>query len=143
MRGFDRHPDARQLGLVLGLALCNLLRFGGLGAGGLRGRGARGRGGLRLHEDVFLVGVRLKGRRAMAEEKAEAAKKKAEEEQKKLEEKRAKLREDTDRYAADQKKAGTETPVESQPVPEVPPVPEDYLDIPADPNALPTPPKGY
>jgi hypothetical protein len=32
-----------------------------------------GRGGLRLHEDVFLVGVRLKGRRAMAEEKAEAA----------------------------------------------------------------------
>jgi superfamily II DNA or RNA helicase len=32
-----------------------------------------GRGGVRLHEDVFLVGVRLKGRRAMAEEKAEAA----------------------------------------------------------------------
>ena len=32
-----------------------------------------GRGGLRLHEDVFLVGVRLKGRRAEAEEKAEAA----------------------------------------------------------------------
>ncbi|MFA5607149.1 MAG: DISARM system SNF2-like helicase DrmD [Leucobacter sp.] len=32
-----------------------------------------GRGGLRLHEDVFLVGVRLKGRRAMAEEKAEKA----------------------------------------------------------------------
>lgn len=78
------------------------------------------------------------------EEKAEAAKKKAEEEQKKLEEKRSKLREDTNRYAADQKKAGTETPVESQPVPEVPPVPEDYLDIPADPNALPPPPpEGY
>lgn len=32
-----------------------------------------GRGGLRLHEDVFLAGVRLQGRRAMAEEKAEAA----------------------------------------------------------------------
>ncbi|MFD8098598.1 DISARM system SNF2-like helicase DrmD [Nocardia fluminea] len=32
-----------------------------------------GRGGLRLHEEVFLAGVRLKGRRAMAEEKAEAA----------------------------------------------------------------------
>jgi hypothetical protein len=32
-----------------------------------------GRGGVRLHEDVFLVGVRLRGRRAMAEEKAEAA----------------------------------------------------------------------
>ncbi len=31
-----------------------------------------GRGGLRLHEEVFLAGVRLKGRRAMAEEKAEA-----------------------------------------------------------------------
>ena len=31
-----------------------------------------GRGGLRLHEEVFLVGVRLRGRRAMAEEKAEA-----------------------------------------------------------------------
>lgn len=32
-----------------------------------------GRGGLRLHEEVFLAGVRMKGRRAMAEEKAEAA----------------------------------------------------------------------
>ncbi len=32
-----------------------------------------GRGGVRLHEDVFLAGVRLKGRRAMAEEKAETA----------------------------------------------------------------------
>lgn len=32
-----------------------------------------GRGGIRLHEDVFLAGVRLKGRRAMAEEKAETA----------------------------------------------------------------------
>jgi hypothetical protein len=32
-----------------------------------------GRGGIRLHEDVFLAGVRLQGRRAMAEEKAEAA----------------------------------------------------------------------
>ena len=32
-----------------------------------------GRGGIRLHEEVFLAGVRLKGRRAMAEEKAEAA----------------------------------------------------------------------
>jgi superfamily II DNA or RNA helicase len=32
-----------------------------------------GRGGARLHEEVFLAGVRLKGRRAMAEEKAEAA----------------------------------------------------------------------
>lgn len=32
-----------------------------------------GRGGVRLHEEVFLVGVRLKGRRAMAEEKAEHA----------------------------------------------------------------------
>lgn len=32
-----------------------------------------GRGGLRLHEDVFLAGVRLHGRRAMAEDKAEAA----------------------------------------------------------------------
>ena len=32
-----------------------------------------GRGGVRLHEEVFLAGVRLKGRRAMAEEKAEAA----------------------------------------------------------------------
>ncbi len=32
-----------------------------------------GRGGLRLHEEVFLAGVRLHGRRAMAEEKAEAA----------------------------------------------------------------------
>ena len=32
-----------------------------------------GRGGVRLHEEVFLVGVRLRGRRAMAEEKAEAA----------------------------------------------------------------------
>lgn len=36
-----------------------------------------GRGGVRLHEDVFLAGVRLKGRRAMAEEKAEAALEKA------------------------------------------------------------------
>jgi hypothetical protein len=32
-----------------------------------------GRGGLRLHEEVFLAGVRLRGRRAMAEEKAESA----------------------------------------------------------------------
>lgn len=32
-----------------------------------------GRDGTRLHEDVFLAGVRLRGRRAMAEEKAEAA----------------------------------------------------------------------
>jgi hypothetical protein len=32
-----------------------------------------GRGGLRLHEDVFLAGVRLQGRRAMAEDKAEVA----------------------------------------------------------------------
>lgn len=32
-----------------------------------------GRGGIRLHEEVFLAGVRLKGRRAMAETKAEAA----------------------------------------------------------------------
>ena len=32
-----------------------------------------GRGGVRLHEEVFLAGVRLRGRRAMAEEKAEAA----------------------------------------------------------------------
>lgn len=32
-----------------------------------------GRGGVRLHEDVFLVGVRLRGRRAMAEERAERA----------------------------------------------------------------------
>ena len=32
-----------------------------------------GRGGIRLHEEVFLAGVRLTGRRAMAEEKAEAA----------------------------------------------------------------------
>jgi superfamily II DNA or RNA helicase len=32
-----------------------------------------GRGGVRLHEEVFLVGVRLRGRRAMAEEKAEHA----------------------------------------------------------------------
>ncbi|MDI3279566.1 ATP-dependent helicase, partial [Arthrobacter sp. AL08] len=30
-----------------------------------------GRGGIRLHEEVFLAGVRLHGRRAMAEEKAE------------------------------------------------------------------------
>ncbi|MFG1928751.1 DISARM system SNF2-like helicase DrmD [Cryptosporangium sp. NPDC048952] len=30
-----------------------------------------GRGGLRLHEEVFLVGVRLRGRRALAEERAE------------------------------------------------------------------------
>lgn len=32
-----------------------------------------GRGGVRLHEEVFLAGVRLHGRRAMAEEKAEHA----------------------------------------------------------------------
>jgi superfamily II DNA or RNA helicase len=32
-----------------------------------------GRGGIRLHEEVFLAGVRLHGRRTMAEEKAEAA----------------------------------------------------------------------
>ncbi|MGD1255351.1 DISARM system SNF2-like helicase DrmD [Mycobacterium seoulense] len=32
-----------------------------------------GRGGVRLHEEVFLAGVRLRGRRAMAEEKAEEA----------------------------------------------------------------------
>lgn len=32
-----------------------------------------GRGGTRLHEEVFLAGVRLRGRRAMAEERAEAA----------------------------------------------------------------------
>lgn len=32
-----------------------------------------GRGGVRLHEEVFLVGVRLRGRRAMAEERAEEA----------------------------------------------------------------------
>lgn len=32
-----------------------------------------GRGGVRLHEEVFLVGVRLRGRRAMAEAKAEQA----------------------------------------------------------------------
>jgi len=32
-----------------------------------------GRGGVRLHEEVFLAGVRIHGRRAMAEEKAEAA----------------------------------------------------------------------
>lgn len=32
-----------------------------------------GRGGVRLHEEVFLAGVRLRGRRAMAEGKAEAA----------------------------------------------------------------------
>ena len=35
--------------------------------------GLVGRGGVRLHEEIFLAGVRLKGRRAMAEEKAEAA----------------------------------------------------------------------
>ncbi len=77
------------------------------------------------------------------EEKAEAAKKKAEEDKKKLEEKRTNLREGTDRHAEGQKKAGAETPVETLPVPDVPPVPEDYLDIPADPNALPPPPEGY
>lgn len=76
------------------------------------------------------------------EEKAEAAKKKAEEDKKKLEEKRTNLREGTDRHAESQKKTGTETPVETLPVPDVPPVPEDYLDIPADPNALPPPPEG-
>lgn len=32
-----------------------------------------GRGGVRLHEEVFLAGIRLHGRRAMAEERAEAA----------------------------------------------------------------------
>lgn len=32
-----------------------------------------GRGGVRLHEEVFLAGVRLRGRRSMAEERAEAA----------------------------------------------------------------------
>jgi superfamily II DNA or RNA helicase len=32
-----------------------------------------GRGGVRLHEEVFLAGVRLRGRRAMAEARAEAA----------------------------------------------------------------------
>lgn len=32
-----------------------------------------GRGGIRLHEEVFLAGVRLHGRRTMAEEKAETA----------------------------------------------------------------------
>ena len=32
-----------------------------------------GRGGVRLHEEVFLAGVRIHGRRAMAEEKAETA----------------------------------------------------------------------
>lgn len=32
-----------------------------------------GRGGVRLHEEVFLAGVRLHGRRAMAEERAEAS----------------------------------------------------------------------
>jgi superfamily II DNA or RNA helicase len=32
-----------------------------------------GRGGVRLHEEIFLAGVRLRGRRAMAEEKAESA----------------------------------------------------------------------
>jgi superfamily II DNA or RNA helicase len=32
-----------------------------------------GRGGIRLHEEVFLAGVRLSGRRAMAEERAEEA----------------------------------------------------------------------
>jgi hypothetical protein len=32
-----------------------------------------GRGGIRLHEEVFLAGVRIHGRRAMAEEKAEFA----------------------------------------------------------------------
>lgn len=32
-----------------------------------------GRGGVRLHEEVFLAGVRLHGRRAMAEERAETA----------------------------------------------------------------------
>ena len=32
-----------------------------------------GRGGIRLHEEIFLAGVRLHGRRAMAEERAEAA----------------------------------------------------------------------
>jgi len=36
-----------------------------------------GRGGVRLHEEVFLAGVRLRGRRSMAEEKAEAALEKA------------------------------------------------------------------
>ncbi len=77
------------------------------------------------------------------EEKAEAAKKKAEEDKKKLEEKRTNLREGTNRHAEGQKKAGSETPVETLPVPDVPPVPEDYLDIPADPNALPPPPEGY
>lgn len=32
-----------------------------------------GRGGVRLHEEVFLAGVRLRGRRTMAEEKAETS----------------------------------------------------------------------
>lgn len=32
-----------------------------------------GRGGVRLHEEVFLAGVRIHGRRAMAEERAESA----------------------------------------------------------------------
>lgn len=76
------------------------------------------------------------------EEKAEAARKEAAEEQKKLEEKRAKLRADTDRYAADQQKSGTETPVESLPVPEVPPLPGESPGSPARLEDLPPPPEG-
>jgi hypothetical protein len=76
------------------------------------------------------------------EEKAEAAAKQAAEDQKKLDEKRAKLREDTDRHAADQRKAGAETPVESLPVPEVPPLPGESPGIPAGPDELPPPPDG-
>ena len=76
------------------------------------------------------------------EEKAEAARKEAAEEQKKLEEKRAKLRGDTDRYAADRQKAGAETPVESLPVPDVPPLPGESPGNPAGPDYLPPPPDG-
>lgn len=76
------------------------------------------------------------------EEKAEAAKKEAAEEQKKLDEKRAKLRGDTDRYAADRQKAGVETPVESLPVPDVPPLPGVSPGNPDGADYLPPPPEG-
>jgi hypothetical protein len=122
-------------GIPLALGSCGLLRLP------VRAVGAVVEGGAYAGKTIGRSAAKPFAK--TPEEKAEAARKKAEQEQEKLDEKRAKLREDTDRYAADRNKAGTETPVESLPVPDVPPVPEDYLDIPADPNALPPPPEGY
>jgi hypothetical protein len=124
-------------GLPFGLGSCGLLRLPVRVAGSVvEGTAEAGR---------MMGSAAARPFTRTPEEKAAAAKKKAAEDEEKLQEKRAKLREGTDRHAADRQKAASELelPAEGSPDPANPPVPDDYLDIPADPDALPPPPVDY